>query len=118
MSEEGPVGGDDFIREKSETFGDFHQDVKNLIVKLLPQPFFKIGESGLAGDVTVVDPGVKAVMLPLIPVPQRCREGFHVGVFFEVSEEIQQKKADRIVSKTDQAILMGDNGSYKREIYQ
>ena len=38
--------------------------IEDLIVKLLPQTFFEIGESGFAGDVTVVDPGVKAVMLP------------------------------------------------------
>jgi hypothetical protein len=115
---EGPVGGDDLIGEKPETLGDLHQDVKDLIVKFLPQTLFKIGESGFTGDVTVVDPGVKTVMLPLIPAPQRCREGFHVGVFFEVSEEIQQKKADRIVGKTDQAIFMSDDGTDEREIYQ
>jgi len=54
----------------------------------------------------------------LIPVPQHYRECFHVRVFFEVSEEIQQKKADGIVGKADQAILMGDNGTDEREIYQ
>ena len=56
----------------------------------------------------------------LVPVPQHCREDFHVGVFFEVPEEmeIQQKKADGIEGKTDQAILMGHNGTDKREIYQ
>lgn len=50
--------------------------------------------------------------------PQHCREGFHVRVFFEVPEEIQQKNADGIVSKTDQAILMGHNGTNEGEIYQ
>src|SRR3972149_12123369 len=103
-----------FIGDKMPSL---HQDVKDLIVKLLPQTFFEIGVSCLAGDVTVVDPGIKTVMLPLIPVPQHCREGFHVGVFFEVPEEIQQKKADRIIGKTDKAILMGHDGTDEREIY-
>jgi hypothetical protein len=115
---EGPVGGDDRIGEKPETFGDLHQDVKDLIVKFLPQALFKIGESGLAGNVSAVDPGVKAKGLPLVPVPQHGHEGFHVRVFFEVSEEIQKKKADRIVGDPDQAVPMGDNGPDKRKIYQ
>ena len=115
---EGPVGGDDFIGEKPETFGDLYQDVKDLIVKLLPETFFKVGESGFTGNVSAVDPGVKTVMLPLIPVPQNLHEGFHVGVFFDVSEEIQQKKTDGIVCDSDQAILMGNNRTDKREIHE
>jgi hypothetical protein len=115
---EGSIGGDDLIGEKPETLGDLDQDVKDLIVKLLPQTLFKIGESGFTGNVSAVDPGVKTVMLPLIPVPQRLHEGFHVRVFFEVSAEIQQKKADRIVSDPSQAVPMGDDGTDKGEIYQ
>jgi hypothetical protein len=65
---EGPVGGDDLIGEKPETFGDLQKDVKDLIVKLLPQTFFKIGESGFTGDVTIVDPGVKTKVLSPFPV--------------------------------------------------
>ena len=53
-----PVGGDNLIGEKPKVLGDLHQDVKNLIVKFLPQPLFKIGESGLAGNVAGFDPGV------------------------------------------------------------
>jgi hypothetical protein len=33
--------------------------VNNLIVKLLPQTFFKIGERGFIGNVFVADAGVK-----------------------------------------------------------
>ena len=51
---EGPVGGDDVIGEKPETLGDLHQNVKDLIVKLLPQTFFKIGESGFTGGMSLL----------------------------------------------------------------
>ena len=115
---EGPVGGDDFIGEKPETFGDLHQDVKDLIVKLLPQTFFEIGESGFTGDVLAGDPGVKTKVLSPFPVMQRLHEGFHVGILFQMAEEIQKKKADRIVGDPDQTVPMGDDGTDKREIYQ
>ena len=115
---ESPVGGDDFIGEKPEAISDLHQNMENLIVEFLPQPFFKIRKSGFAGDVPAVNAGVKTKVFPLIPVSQHCCEGFHVGVFFEVAEEIQQKKADGIIGKPDQAILMGDNGTDKRKVYQ
>jgi len=115
---EGPVGGDDFIGEKPETLGDLHQDVKDLIVKFLPQTFFKIGESGFTGNVLAGDPGVKTKVLSPFPVMQRLHEGFHVGILFEMAEEIQKKKADRIVGDPDQAVPMGNDGTDKREIYQ
>jgi hypothetical protein len=115
---EGPVGGDDFIGEKPETFGDLHQDVKDLIVKLLPQTFFKIGESGLTGNVPVADPGVKTKVLSPFPVMQRLHEGFHVRILFEMAEEIEKKKADRIVGDSDQAVPIGDDGTDKRKIHQ
>jgi len=97
---------------------DLHQDVKDLIVKLLPQTFFKIGESGLTGNVLTGDSGVKAEVLSPFPVMQRLHEGFHVGILFQMAEEIQKKKAHRIVGDPDQAIFMGDDGTDKRKIYQ
>jgi hypothetical protein len=35
-----------------------------------------------------------------------------------MSEEIQKKKADRIVGDSDQTVLIGDDGANKRKIYQ
>ena len=115
---EGPVGGDDLIGEKPEAFGDLHQGVKNLIVKLLPQTFFKIGGSGFTGNVLVADAGVKTKVLSPFPVTQRLHEGFHVGILFEMAEEIQKKKAARIVGDSDQAVAKGDDGTDKRKIHQ
>jgi len=59
---EGSIGGDDLVGEESEQLGDLHQDVKDSVVKLLPQTFLEVGEGGLAGDIFKVDPSVKAVM--------------------------------------------------------
>ena len=115
---EGPVGGDDLIGEKPEALGDLHQDVKDLIVKVLPQTLFKIGESGFTGNVLVADAGVKTKVLSTFPVTHRLHEGFHVGILFEMAEEIQQKKADRIVGDPDQTVPMGDDGTDKRKIHQ
>jgi len=92
--------------------------VKDLIVKLLPQTFFKIGESGFTGDVLVADAGVKTKVFSPFPVMQRRHEGFHVGILFEMAEEIQKKKAHRIVGDSNKAVAMGDNGTDKRKIHQ
>jgi hypothetical protein len=35
-----------------------------------------------------------------------------------MAEEIQKKKAHRIVGVPDQTVAMGDDGTDKREIYQ
>jgi hypothetical protein len=115
---EGPVGSDDFIGEKPETFGDLDQDVKDLIVKLFPQTLFKVGESGLTGDVLIADAGVKTKVLSHLPVMQRLHEGFHVGILFEMAEKIEKKKTYRIIGVPDQAVPMGDDGADKRKIHQ
>ena len=49
---------------------------------------------------------------------QRHNEVFHIGKLFQMAEEIEKKKADRIVGDPDQAVPMGDDGTDKREIYQ
>ncbi|MFZ4440940.1 MAG: hypothetical protein ACOYOS_21210 [Syntrophales bacterium] len=76
---EGPVGGDDLVGDKTQTFGDLDQDVKDLIVKLFPQPFFKIGESGLTGDVFTGDSCVKTKVLSPFPVMLIFYTNFRVG---------------------------------------
>ena len=91
--------------------------MKNLIVKLLPKTFFKIGESGFTGDVLAGDPGVKTKVLSPFPVTQRLHEGFHIGILFQVPEEIQKKKAHRIVGDSGQAVPMGDDGTDKRKVH-
>jgi len=67
---------------------------------------WQIGESGFTGNVLVADPGVKTKVLSPFPVMQCLHEGFHVDILFEMAEEIEKKKAYRIVGDSDQ-ILVG-----------
>ncbi len=115
---EGSIGGDDLVGEESEQLGDLHQDVKDSVVKLLPQTFLEVGEGGLAGDIFKVDPSVKAVMSSPFPIPKDLREGFHVGVFFKVAEKIEKKKADGIIGDSGYGISMSDQGTDEGEVYQ
>jgi len=115
---EGPVGGDDFIGKKSEQFGDLHQDMKDLIVKIFPQPVLEVGKGGFAGDVLKADPGVETVMPPAVPVPEHFHEGLHVRIFFDMPEQFQKEKTCGIIGDSNQGILMGDQGADEGEIYQ
>jgi hypothetical protein len=92
--------------------------VKDLIVKLLPQPFFKVFESGLTGNVLAGDPGVKTKVFPASPSCSASTKAFMSAYFSRWQEEMQQKKADGIVGKTDQAIFMRDDRTDEGKIYQ
>ena len=46
------------------------------------------------------------------------KKGLHIGVLFEVTEELQQKETDRVIGEADKAIFVGDNGADKGEVYQ
>ena len=89
---EGSVGGDDFIGEKPEALGDLHQDVKDLIVKILPQTLFKIGESGLAGDVLAGDPGVKTKVLSRSQSCNATTKAFMSGYFSRYRKRSSRKR--------------------------
>jgi hypothetical protein len=116
--EKGPVGGNDFIGKKSQQFGDLHQDMKYLIVAFLSQTLLEVGEGALAGDILRVDPGVETVMSPPLPVPEHFHEGLHVGVFFDMPEQLQKEKTCGIIGNPNQGILMSDKGADEGEIYQ
>ena len=115
---EGSIGGYDLVGEESEQLGDLHQDVKDPVVKFLPQSLFEVGEGGLAGDILRIDPSVKTVMFPPFPIPKDLHEGFHVGVFFEVAAEIEKKKTYGIIGDSGYGISMGDQGTDEGKIYQ
>jgi len=117
-AKEGPIGGDDLIGDKPQQFGNFHQDMKDAVVKIFSQSFLEVGEGGFAGDVFKADPGVKAVMFSPLPVPDHLHEGLHVGIFFNMAEEIQKKKTDGIIGNPNQGVLMRDQGTDKGKIYQ
>ena len=57
-------------------------------------------------------------MLPLFFIPNGFHEILHAGVFFKVSEQFQQKKADGVIGKSGEAVLMRNDGPYKRKIDQ
>ena len=57
-------------------------------------------------------------MLPLFFIPNGFHEILHAGVFFKISEQFQQKKADGVIGKSGEAVLMRNNGPYKRKIDQ
>jgi hypothetical protein len=46
-------------------------------------------------------------MLPLFFIPNGFHEILHAGVFFKISEQFQQKKADGVISKPVEAVFMG-----------
>jgi len=112
------INSEDLIRKESQKICNLDEDMKDIIVKLFSQPFFKIGKGGLTGDMVIVDTGIQSKMFSPVSVMEDAQEGFHVGIFFKVTEELAEKKADRVIGKTGRGIFVGDNGTDKREIYQ
>jgi len=112
---EGSIGGDDLVGDESEQLGDLHQYMKDPVVKFLPQSVLEVGEGGLAGDIKT-DTGVKTVMFSPFPIPKDLHEGFHVGVFFEVSEEIQKKHTYGIIGASGAGISISDQGTDERKV--
>jgi len=113
---EGPIRGDDLVGDKTKHLGHLHQDMKDAVVKLLPQTFLEVGEGGLAREMIKIDSGIKAVMSSPFPIPDHLREGLHVGIFFDVAEKIQKEQTDGIVGNARHGVRMGDQGSYEGKI--
>jgi hypothetical protein len=116
--EEGSVGGNDLKREETQEIGDVDEGMKDTVVQGLAQAIFEIGECALTGDRIIPDAGIEPVVFPLERIPQHVNKGFHVGVFFDVAEKFQQEETDRVIGETGSAILVGNDRSDKREIYQ
>jgi len=114
---EGSIGGNDLIGEESEQLGDLHQDVKDPVVKFLPQSFLEVGEGGLAGDIKT-DTGVKTVMPSPFPIPKNLHEGFHVRKLFNVPEKIQDKKANGIIGGPSYGISISYQGTDEGKVNQ
>lgn len=66
----------------------------------------------------IVEACVKAVVPAFDRIAQDVDEGFHVGEFFEVSEELGQEEADRVIGRRQDGIPACHNGSDEREINQ
>jgi hypothetical protein len=116
--EEGSVGGNDLKREETQEIGDVDEGMKNTIIQGFTQAIFEIGECALARDKRIADAGIEPVVFPLERIPQHVNKGFHVGIFFDVAEKFQQEETDRVIGEAGSAILVGNDRSDKREIYQ
>ena len=77
-----------------------------------------MSEGPLTGDKLIADAGIDPVVLSINRVVQHIKEGFHIGVLFDVAEQFQQKETDRVIAEADETIGMGYNGAGKGEIYQ
>jgi len=116
--EERSIGGDDLVGEEAQLFGDLHQDVKDLIIVNLPKSLFEIGEGGLARNVIGGYSSIKTVMFAPLSVPEHFHKAFHIGEFFDMAEEIQKKKADRVVGDSGYGILGSDQRADEGKIHQ
>lgn len=57
-------------------------------------------------------------MLAFDRIAQDVDKGSHVGIFFEVTEELGQEETDRVIGRCQDGIPVCHNGSDKREIHQ
>lgn len=86
--EKGAIDGENLIRKESQKVCNLHQNMKDIVVKRLSQALLKIGKGGFTGYIGIVDTGIHSKMLSPIPVMEDFQKGFHVGVFFEITEEL------------------------------
>lgn len=57
-------------------------------------------------------------MFSFFPVSDDLHKGFHIGVFFEETKQLDQEKTDRVISESYKLVFMGDDGSDKGEVYE
>lgn len=92
--------------------------MKDVVVEILSETFFKVGEGSLTGNVDVIDAGIEAIGSSPVRITKCINEGFHVGKLVEIAEQIQQEYADGIISKTNETITMGDERSNEGKVDQ
>lgn len=61
---------------------------------------------------------IEPIAFAFFPVTNGIDEGFHVRIFFEVTKQFKQEKADRVIGESDKRVFVGNNGSDKGKIYQ
>jgi len=66
----------------------------------------------------IADACIEPVVLPFDWVARHVKEGFHVGVLFEIAKELQQEETDRVIGEAQEGILVGHNGADEREVYK
>ena len=90
--------------------------MKYLIIKLLSQPVFIMGESPLTRHIWIFDACICAIMFSFFFIIERFEEVLHGGKLFKIPKQFQQKNADRIIGPAPERVLMSDNRPYKRKI--
>ena len=60
---------------------------------------------------------IESIAFAFFPVTNGIDEGFHVRIFFEVTKQLKQEKADRIIGTSQRFVFMSNNGSNKGEVY-
>jgi hypothetical protein len=45
-------------------------------------------------------------------------KGLHIGVLFDVAEEIQQEETGRVIGEAGKTVFVGNNGADKGEVYE
>jgi hypothetical protein len=88
----GSVGCNDFKRQKSQQISDVHEGLKDAVVQGFAQAVFEIGECGFTRDKVVINAGVEPVVVAFDRITQHIDKGFHVGILFDVSKKLQQKR--------------------------
>jgi len=66
----------------------------------------------------IPDTCIEAIVFPLLSIVEDVYKGFHIGIFFEVTKELQHKEAGRIIGKSRGFIFMGNDGSNKSKIHE
>jgi hypothetical protein len=57
-------------------------------------------KGGLTGHVIRIDAGVEAIVFPPFPITEYLDKGLHIGIFFEVPNQLQHKEAYGIIGKS------------------
>jgi hypothetical protein len=92
--------------------------MEDAIIQGFAQAIFEIGEGSLTGDKTIPNACVDAVVLSFNGIPHHINKGFHIGILFEVAEQLDQEQADRVVGEANETISVGYDGADKGEVYQ
>ena len=66
----------------------------------------------------IPDTCVEAIVFSFLSITDYLDEGFHIGIFFEISKQLKQEKAHGVIGKSCGFIPMGDDGWDEGEIHQ
>jgi len=116
--EERAISGQYLEGEKTEQLCDFYKHMEDLIVKAFSQPSSEISEGSLTWQMRVSNASVEPIMLSFFPVMDGVEEGFHIGRFFKVTEQLDEKQTNRVIGKTTDAISMRHNRADEGKIHQ